>query len=120
MQCLYRSDYGPADPAFDPFADGGLLLRGYEAHLYELSQAQNRGQFEAMTRKLDRAEPIAWCDQGYAWVNQPPVTGFFELIVPMLILPWLLVRVLPRLIGYLSRAWSRWPRMRDAMPSRGA
>jgi hypothetical protein len=118
MQCLYRSDYGPADPAFDPFADGGQLLRGYEARVYELSQAQNRGELEAMTRKLDRGEPIMWCDQGYAWVNQPSVTGFFEIIVPMLILPWVLFRALSRFTRYLSGA--RSPRLRDPTPSRGA
>ncbi len=97
MQCLYRGDYGPADPGFDPFAEHGALLKGFEAHVYALSQAQNRGQLEAMKRQLARGETIQWCDQGYGWTYAPATTDFFYVILFLLILPWLVLRVLPRL-----------------------
>jgi hypothetical protein len=97
MRCLYQSDYGAADPAFDPFAEHGALLQGFEAHTYELSQAQNRGQLEAMKRQLQRGETIQWCDQGYGWTAAPLTTDFFYAIAGVLILPWLVLRVLPRL-----------------------
>ena len=96
MQCLYRSDYGPVDPGFDPFAQHGALLKGYEAHVYELAQARNIGQLEAMERKLARGETIQWCEQGYGWVYRPHVTAFFDFALIFLIIPWLLLRVLPR------------------------
>ncbi len=95
MQCLYKSDYGPIDPGFDPFAGKGALMHGYEAHVYALSQAQNRGQLEAMERQLDRGEPIRWCDQGYGWTYSPAANAFVLVIVFVLILPWLALRVLP-------------------------
>ncbi len=109
MQCLYKSDYGPIDPGFDPFAGHGRLLSGYEAHVRALSQAQNLGQLEAMERKLQKGEPILWCDQGYGWVYQPEVAGFFEFVLPLLILPWIILRVLPRLKRRASAAvaWTR-------------
>ena len=97
MRCLYQSDYGPADPAFDPFAEHGALLKGFETHTFELSQAQNRGQLEAMKRQLLRGETIQWCDQGYGWTAAPQTTDFFYAVAAFLILPWLVLRVLPRL-----------------------
>ena len=99
MRCLYKSDYGAPDPSFDPLADGGRLISGFPAHARELWQAQNRGQLAAMERQLLRGEQIVWCDQGYGWVYQPAVAGFFELAFVLLILPWLVWRVLPRLFA---------------------
>jgi hypothetical protein len=47
MTCLYASDYGPADPGFDPLAGGGRLLRGFDSQRSELARAQNLGQLQA-------------------------------------------------------------------------
>ena len=38
MQCLYTSDYGPAEPGFDASAGGGL--KGFETHADVLARAQ--------------------------------------------------------------------------------
>jgi len=94
MSCLYQSDYGPVDPSFDPLAGDGALL-AVEAHVRALSQAQNRGQLEAMKRQLQRGQTIQWCDQGYSWTYAAPVTAFFDGAFVFLILPWLVLRVLP-------------------------
>src|SRR5689334_7154167 len=77
MRCLYLSDYGPPDPKFEAFNDGIVpdgLTRGDVA---VLATAQNIGQFEAMQRKLAKGQAIVWCDQGYGWVQQPIIDGFF-------------------------------------------
>jgi hypothetical protein len=50
-----------------------------------------------MKRTLLRGETIRWCDQGYGWTETPAVTAFFYVILFALILPWLVLRVLPRL-----------------------
>jgi hypothetical protein len=97
MSCLYQSDYGPVDPSFDPVAGNGALLIGVEAHVRALSQAQNRGQLEAMKRQLQRGQTIQWCDQGYGWTYAAPVTAFFDVAFVLLILPWLVLRVVPAL-----------------------
>ena len=107
MSCLYASDYGPPNPSFDPFADNGALLQGFEGHVYQLATAQNLGQLEAMKRKLAHGEKVTWCEQGYGWVHDGAPTAFFDVVVPLLILPWLLFRALPRLRRALgqARAW---------------
>ena len=97
MTCLYASDYGPADPAFDPLAGGGRLLRGFESQKSELSRAQNLGQLQAMERQLHRGESIAWCDQGYAWAEGPAVEGFLVGFSMLVVLPYALKRLAPRL-----------------------
>lgn len=93
--CLFASDYGPADPTFDPMAGDGQLLLGFEAHHAQLAQAQNLGQLEAMKRKLQRGETIIWCDQGYSWVYARPVDYFFGFVAVAFILPYLAMRLLP-------------------------
>ena len=103
MKCLYNSDYGPADPSFHSVLSNGELLGGFEAQGALLSQAQNRGQLEAMERRLQKGEAILWCDQGYGWVEQPAVRGFFEVVVPPLILLWIALRLMPRAGGVLAR-----------------
>jgi len=108
MQCLYRSDYGPPDPSFDPAAGNGQLLRGFQSQAGALSKAQNRGQLEAMERKLRKGEPILWCDQGYGWVYQPAIAGSFEIVVPFMIVLWILLRILPQARGAFARG--RWRR----------
>ncbi len=104
MQCLYRSDYGPPDPAFDPMAGGGVLLRGFDGHRAVLMRAQNLGQLEAMKRQLTRGEQIHWCDQGYGWVYQPRVDGFFDTVLILVVAPWFVWRV--------ARPLLRWVRGR--------
>jgi len=105
MPCLYRSDYGPPDAAFDPSAGGGVLLRGFEAHAADLMRAQNRGQLDAMKRQLQRGQEIQWCDQGYGWAYQKPVDYFFEIVLVAVILPWFVARLVrPALRRRRSRA----------------
>ena len=97
MTCLYASDYGPADPAFDPLAGGGRLLRGFEPQRSELARAQNLGQLQAMERQLQRGESVAWCDQGYAWAEGPAVEGFLVGFSLLVVLPYAVKRLAPRL-----------------------
>jgi hypothetical protein len=105
MACLYRSDCGPPDAAFDVSAGGGILLRGFESHAADLMRAQNRGQLDAMKRQLHNGREIQWCDQGYGWAYQKPVDYFFEIILAVVILPWFLARLgVPALRRLRSRA----------------
>jgi len=97
MTCLYASDYGPADPAFDPLAGGGRLLRGFESQRSELARGQNLGQLQAMERQLQRGESVAWCDQGYAWAEGPAVEGFLVGFSLLVVLPYAVKRLAPRL-----------------------
>lgn len=101
MNCLYRSDYGPPDPHFDPLAGHGMLILGFEAHRATLAQAQNLGQLEAMKRQLLHGREIQWCEQGYGWTYQRPVDGLFVFIVVAVILPWFIWRA-PRLFQRLK------------------
>jgi hypothetical protein len=96
MTCLYASDYGPADPAFDPLSGGGRLLRGFEAHASELARAQNLSQLQAMERQLHRGKSITWCDQGYSWVESPAVEGFLAGFMLLVVLPYAVKRLAPR------------------------
>jgi hypothetical protein len=104
MPCLYRSDYGPPDATFDPSAEGGVLLRGFETHTSELMRAQNRGQLDAMKRQLQHGQQIQWCDSGYSWAYQTPVEHMFNIIIVAVVLPWVFARfVLPALRALRSR-----------------
>jgi len=107
MTCLYASDYGPAEPTFDPLAGGGRLLRGFESHQSELAKAQNPGQLQAMERQLLRGGSIAWCDQGYAWAEGPAVEGFLVGFTMLVVLPYAVKRLAPglwrRLFDFLQR-----------------
>jgi hypothetical protein len=110
MPCLYSSDYGPPDAAFDPAAGGGVLLRGFEAHASELMRAQNRGQLEAMKRQLQHGQQIQWCDPGYGWTNQTPVEHMFEIILVAVVLPWVFARfILPAFRTLRSRVLTHGP-----------
>jgi hypothetical protein len=105
MPCLYRSDYGAPDTAFDPGAGGGRLLHGFEAHAAELMRAQNLGQLQAMERQLGHGQEILWCDQGYGWVYQKPVDYVFEIVLIAVIVPWMIARfILPAFRGLRSRS----------------
>jgi hypothetical protein len=120
MACLYASDYGPADPAFDPLAGGGRLLWGFESHRSELARAQNLGQLQAMERQLQRGESIAWCDQGYAWAEGPAVDGFLVGFSMLVVLPYAVKRLAPRLWRRLIELRQRMPRSGTTAPSRTA
>ena len=57
-----------------------------------------------MKRKLAHGQRVQWCDQGYGWTHTPEINAFFDGILLLLILPWLLLRVLPRLRRRLAGA----------------
>ena len=102
MSCLFRSDYGPAQPGFDPFANNSALIAGFEAHRAQLASAQNLGQLQAMERTFAKGETVTWCDNGYGWVNDAKVGDFFGAIIAFVILPWLVLRVAPALAERLG------------------
>lgn len=108
MSCLYTSDYGPADPTFGALAEGGRLLRGFEAHASELARAQNLGQLQAMERQLHRGESITWCDPGYGWVESPAVEGFLAGFMLLVVLPYAMKRLAPRLYSGIAQRSRRW------------
>lgn len=83
--CLYRSDYGPAVPGYDPAGGGGAALRGYEGHSALLLAARNPDQLAAMERRIDRGESFVWCDQGYGWVAGPGMEAGFALLLAILV-----------------------------------
>jgi len=91
MSCLYASDYGPPDPAFDPIAYSMERGGGVRNHATEFASARNIGQFEAIERKMARGEAVVWCDQGYGWTRSTPIEVFFVLVL-ILAVPWLVLR----------------------------
>ena len=92
MRCLYRPDYGPPDPEFEAFADGVVPAGLTRKDVAILATAQNIGQFEAIERKLAKGEAVVWCDQGYGWVHNAVVEGFF-VIAAVLVFPLALFRL---------------------------
>jgi len=102
MSCLFASDYGPPQPGFDPLAGGGALIKGFETHRADLAAAQNLGQLQAMERKFAKGETVAWCDNGYGWVYDHKVGDFFGAILAFVILPWVVLRVAPRVAERLG------------------
>ncbi len=105
MSCLFASDYGPPQPGFDPLAQDGALIRGFEAHRAALKTAQNLGQLQAMERKLAHGDSVTWCDNGYGWVYDQKVGDFFGATIAFVILPWLVLRVAPA----LAKRWRLKP-----------
>ncbi|HEY1506800.1 MAG TPA: hypothetical protein VGF92_21030 [Stellaceae bacterium] len=95
MSCLFVGDYGLPQPSFDPLAQDGALIKGFEAHRAALQTAQNLGQLQAMERKFAKGETVAWCDSGYGWVYEQKVGDLFGAIIAFVILPWLVMRVAP-------------------------
>jgi len=108
VTCLYASDYGPVDPAFDPMVGGGQLLRGFESHASELARARNLGQLHAMERQLQRGQSITWCDPGYGWVESPAIEGFLAGFMLLVVLPHALKRLAPRLYSGMVERSRRW------------
>jgi hypothetical protein len=87
MRCLYRSDYGPADPSFDAVAAAPAVAKEYPAYAGVLATAQNRSQMEALLRRLQHGDGVAWCEAGYGWVYHPMVADGFTLAATFILLP---------------------------------
>jgi 4-amino-4-deoxy-L-arabinose transferase-like glycosyltransferase len=91
MVCLFHGDYGPADPAFNL---GSASTWVVDAN--SLKDARNLGEAEAIQRHLLRGEPVSWCDQGYAWVDQDAVGWLYLAAFLFVILPYLIMRARAR------------------------
>ena len=87
MVCLFHGDYGPADPAFN-LGSGSIWV----VDANSLKDARNLGEAEAIQRHLLRGEPVSWCDQGYAWVDQDAVIWLYFAAFLFVILPYLIIR----------------------------
>ena len=98
MVCLFHGDYGPANPAFNLGSGSTWVVDGNS-----LKGARNLGEAEAIQRHLLRGEPVSWCDQGYAWVDQDAVVLFYVAAFLLVILPYLIIK---------ARTWAKgvpWP-----------
>jgi len=87
MRCLYRSDYGPADPGFDAKASSLIVSKDYPAYATVLATAENPRQMDAILRRLEHGDSIAWCETGYGWVQHPLVQDGFTLAAVFVLLP---------------------------------
>jgi hypothetical protein len=103
VTCLYLSDYGPPELGFDPLANGGTRIKGFEAHAVELAGARNLAQLEAMERALQRGDETRWCEQGYGWAYGDAVHALFVGIFVAVILPYAAIRLRTRLAGLAAR-----------------
>jgi hypothetical protein len=92
MVCLFHGDYGPADPTFDLGSGPPFGARGWVVDLSVLREARNIGEAEAIQRHLLRSEPISWCHQGYAWVEQDAVGWFYIAAFLLVVLPYVIMR----------------------------
>jgi hypothetical protein len=77
MVCLFHGDYGPPDPAFTVFAAAGAAVHGWTVDPHLLKDAHNIGEAEAIQRHVLKGEPVSWCHQGYAWVDQDAIGWFY-------------------------------------------
>jgi len=94
MVCLYHSDYGPADPAFNVGAATRQFgVRGSAVDATLLKDARNIGEVEAIQRHLLRGESISWCDQGYAWAEQDAVSWFYLGVFLFVVFPYLIFKI---------------------------
>jgi hypothetical protein len=87
MRCLYRSDYGPADPGFDAGASAQTLAKNFPAYTNVLATAQNARQMDALLRRLEHGDSVTWCETGYGWVQHPMVSDGFTLAATFILLP---------------------------------
>jgi len=71
MVCLFHGDYGPPDPAVS--AAPGAAVHGWTVDPRLLKNAHNIGEAEAIQRHVLKGEPVSWCHQGYAWVDQDAI-----------------------------------------------
>ena len=68
-----------------------------------LTGARNLGEAEAIQRHLLRGEPVSWCNQGYAWVDQDAVGWLYLAAFLFVILPYVILK---------ARTWAKgapWP-----------
>lgn len=96
MVCLYHSDYGRADSAFDPDVASQVGMHEWLVDARLLKDARNIGEAEAIQRHLIRGESISWCDQGYAWAEQDAISWFYAAALLFVLLPYLIFRVRSR------------------------
>jgi hypothetical protein len=102
MRCLYRSDFGPADPGFDAGAAAQSLAKSFPAYTNVLATAQNPRQLEALLHRLDHGDSVSWCETGYVGALHPAGTDGFAAAASFILLPvaswcfvlWLRRRVL--------------------------
>ena len=87
MVCLFHGDYGPADLAFNPGSGSTWVVDANS-----LKEARNLGEAEAIQRHLIRGQPVSWCNQGYAWVDQDAVGWFYLAVFLFLILPYMVMK----------------------------
>ena len=87
MRCLYRGDYGPTDPSFNASAHAQALAKDYPGYVNVLATAENSRQLDALLRRLEHGDSVAWCEAGYGWVQQPPVSNGFTLAAMFILLP---------------------------------
>jgi hypothetical protein len=94
MVCLFHGDYGPADPNFAISGSWGV-----DASL--LKEARNIGEAEAIQRHIQRGESVAWCHQGYSWVDQDAIVWFYIAALAFVVVPYFLlkIRVVRRHLG---------------------
>ena len=107
MVCLFHGDYGPADPAFKPGFGSSFGGRAWTVDASLLKQARNIGEAEAIERHLLRGETVAWCDQGYAWVEQDAISWFYAVAFLFVVLPYVIVKLKTRARGSPARVADR-------------
>jgi hypothetical protein len=93
MVCLFHGDYGPPDPAFTVFAAAGAAVHGWTVDPHLLKDAHNIGEAEAIQRHVLKGEPVSWCHQGYAWVDQDAIGWFYLAAFVFVVLPYLVIKI---------------------------
>ena len=93
MVCLFHGDYGPADPAFIIDAGPASGGHGWAIDASLLKNARNIGEAEAIQRHVVRGDPISWCDQGYAWVDQDAIGWRYVAAFLLVVVPYLTMKV---------------------------
>ena len=58
-----------------------------------LKNARNIGEAEAIQRHVVRGDPISWCDQGYAWVDQDAIGWFYVAAFLLIVLPYVIMKI---------------------------
>jgi hypothetical protein len=70
-----------------------------------------------MERQLRRGQTIAWCDQGYTWVESSAVDGFLAGFTVLVVLPYAVKRIAPRLWRRFSEALQGMRRANAMVPT---
>jgi hypothetical protein len=58
-----------------------------------LKNAHNIGEAEAIQRHVLKGEPVSWCHQGYAWVDQDAIGWFYLAAFVFVVLPYLVIKI---------------------------